>query len=30
MAKSQRHEQSARTPKPLFWLHGDVKTPLHA
>lgn len=27
MAKLQRHEQGARTPKPLFWLHGEVKTP---
>ena len=27
MAKSQRGEQGARTPKPLFWLHGEVKTP---
>lgn len=27
MAKLQRREQGARTPKPLLWLHGEVKSP---
>lgn len=27
MAKSQEREPSERTPKPLLWLHGEVKTP---
>ena len=27
MAKLQRREQGARTPKSLVWLHGEVKTP---
>lgn len=27
MAKSQRRGNRSRTRKPLFWLHGEVKTP---